>query len=157
MAESFSPVASGFVILILIWLGSITYFLFRFISRYNTLIGNTNKRNLQAVIETAIQESKRNQNKVEVLTKQVEQQEKMGASMFQKVSLARFNPFSNNGGEQSFVVALLDQKNNGIVFTSLQSRSGTRWYAKQVKEGKGTEFELSKEESEAVQKAKPLL
>ena len=73
-----------------------------------------------------------------------------------KSALLHFNPFADTGGEQSFIIGLLDNKNNGILITSLQGRSGTRWYAKQVKAGKGVKYDLSKEEKEAVKHAKTL-
>ena len=38
------------------------------------------------------------------------------------------------------------QTNTGIVISALYSRSGTRWYAKKITNGKGTEVELSDEE-----------
>ena len=86
----------------------------------------------------------------------LKEQEKKSQFQIQKIGLLRYNPFADTGGEQSFVISLLDHHNSGMILTSLQGRSGTRWYAKQVKKGKGTEFELSKEEEEAVKKAKQL-
>ena len=64
----------------------------------------------------------------------------------QSAKLMRFNPFNEVGGDQSFVIALLDGRKNGIVLSSLYSRDKTRWFAKKVKEGKGDGYKLSKEE-----------
>jgi hypothetical protein len=71
----------------------------------------------------------------------------------QKVGMVRFNPFSGVGSDQSFSVALLDQKYDGIVITSLYSREGNRIYAKPVKSG-NSEYLLSDEEKEAINRAK---
>lgn len=68
----------------------------------------------------------------------------------QKVGMIRFNPFGNEGGNQSFAVALLDNYNSGVIILSLYSRDGVRIYAKPVKDGK-SEYQLSKEEEEALQ------
>lgn len=68
----------------------------------------------------------------------------------QKVSLKRFNPFGDTGGNQSFSVVFLDANNNGVVFSSLHGRSGTRIYAKPVKSGKPHDYELSEEETEVI-------
>jgi hypothetical protein len=111
---------------------------------------------LQDAFEKVIEEAKFSQDKVHALNKRLDQQEKKGQEMIQSISLVRFNPFSNNGGLESFVAALLDHHKSGIVFTSMQSRNGTRWYAKHIKNGKGVDFDLSKEEKEAVEKAKSL-
>ena len=47
------------------------------------------------------------------------------------IGLARFNPFGNVGGNQSFCLALLIRKNLGIILTSLHGRNGTRVYARE--------------------------
>lgn len=70
----------------------------------------------------------------------------------QKTGVVRFNPFDNMGGNQSFVIALLDGKNNGFVISSLFVKEGNRVYAKSVKDGKSDHL-LSKEEIEAIDKA----
>ena len=56
------------------------------------------------------------------------------------------------GGNQSFVIALLDEENNGFVITSLFIKEGSRVYTKAIKAGK-SDHVLSKEELEAVNKA----
>ena len=70
----------------------------------------------------------------------------------QKTAIVRFNPFNEMGGNQSFIVALLDGKNNGFVISSLFVREGNRVYSKSIKNGK-YDYMLSKEESEAIEKA----
>ncbi len=71
----------------------------------------------------------------------------------QKIGILRFNPFKDTGGDQSFILALVDAFDSGIVITALYSRTGTRWYTKQIVRGKGTELELSEEEKKAVKMA----
>lgn len=73
---------------------------------------------------------------------------------FQKVGIVRFNPFPDSGGDQSFVLALLDGQNKGFVISSLHARQETRIYLKPVSGGKGKEFPLSKEEEQAIRIAK---
>jgi hypothetical protein len=68
-----------------------------------------------------------------------------------RINLVRFNPFSDTGGEQSFVLSLLDGGGNGILLTSLHGRGITRVYAKRVIAGK-TDQELSAEEKTALSK-----
>jgi len=71
----------------------------------------------------------------------------------QKVGIVRFNPFKEVGGNQSFSIALLDGKDDGVVITSLYLKDGNRVFAKPIKGGK-SEFNLSKEEIEAINLAK---
>ncbi|MEK7649720.1 MAG: DUF4446 family protein [Patescibacteria group bacterium] len=70
----------------------------------------------------------------------------------QKVSMVRFNPFSDTGGDQSFVIALLDGKNNGVVFSSLYTRGQPLVYAKPIEAGT-SRYQLSKEETDALARA----
>jgi hypothetical protein len=72
---------------------------------------------------------------------------------FQKIGFLRYNPFSDTGGDQSFCLCVLNQHNTGFLLTSLHSREQTRIYAKSIIEGKSIQAELSKEESEVLQKA----
>jgi len=69
-----------------------------------------------------------------------------------KLGVVRFNPFNDMGGNQSFAIALLDDKNNGFLISSLFVKEGSRIYAKTVKQGK-SDYTLSKEETEAINQA----
>ncbi|MEO5953104.1 MAG: DUF4446 family protein [Chloroflexia bacterium] len=70
----------------------------------------------------------------------------------QHVGLIRFNPFQETGGDQSFALALLDGRGDGIVISSLHSRAVTRFYAKPIKGG-APQMSLSTEETQALQRA----
>lgn len=69
-----------------------------------------------------------------------------------KQALIRFNPFGDTGGDQSFVLALLDNHNNGVIISSVHARTGTRVYAKEISNGL-SKYNLSDEETIALQKA----
>ena len=71
---------------------------------------------------------------------------------FQRVGLVRFNPFEDTGGNQSFALALLDAEGNGWVLSSLHARTGTRVYAKAIRDGR-SEAALSEEETAAIKQA----
>jgi len=95
---------------------------------------------------------------LELDTKQLHEDKKkmtlQGKSHLQKIALVRYNPFHSTGGDQSFVLALLDAKGDGFVITSLHSRENTRVYAKRVlakQEAESTRF--SREEQDAIMQA----
>ncbi len=67
-------------------------------------------------------------------------------------SLVRFNPFSDTGGEQSFVIALLNDSGDGLIITSLHGRGVARLYTKKVIKGVADQ-ELSSEEKSALVQA----
>lgn len=65
----------------------------------------------------------------------------------------RFNPFSDQGSNQSFAVGMLNEEGDGVVFSSLYSRERMSIFAKPIKNGK-SEYELTTEEKEVINKAK---
>ena len=79
--------------------------------------------------------------------------EEQGRRAVQYVGVVRFNPFEDTGGNQSFALALLDSKRDGIVVSSLHSRQNTRVYLKAIVGGR-SETALSDEEREALRKAR---
>ncbi|KKP86668.1 MAG: hypothetical protein UR90_C0023G0003 [Parcubacteria group bacterium GW2011_GWC1_35_8] len=64
----------------------------------------------------------------------------------------RFNPFSDQGSNQSFAIGMLDEEGSGVVLSSLYSRERMSIFAKPIKNNK-SEYELSTEEKEALKKA----
>lgn len=69
------------------------------------------------------------------------------------VETIRFNPFPDQGSNQSFAIGMLDEDGDGLVLSSLYSRERMSVFAKPVKGGK-SEYELTAEEKEALTKAK---
>ena len=64
----------------------------------------------------------------------------------------RFNPFPDQGSNQSFAIGMLNEENDGLVLSSLYSRERMSIFAKPIKNGK-SEYELTAEEREALEKA----
>jgi len=72
---------------------------------------------------------------------------------FHKLGVVRFNPFKDVGGDQSFSVALLNGKNDGLTISSLFTREGSRVYTKTITGGVSEKHPLTEEEKEAIQLA----
>ncbi len=119
-------------------------------SHYNNLTGKINGKNLKNVLEDMLKQTNQSKKDVDFLKKYCDTIEKEGLLHIQKVGLLRFNPFKDTGGDQSFIISLVDGKNTGVIISGLYSRTGTRWYAKKVVEGRGIEHELSEEEKKAL-------
>lgn len=145
-----------FNVVIGIWLVVLTVLLIRIRNHYNRLTAGITARGLGDVLEEILKREKGLQNKTEQLENAMGVLSKESAFHIAKIGLVRFNPFSDTGGTQSFSVALLDGKNNGLVMTSLYGRTGNRWYVKEVSEGKARGVELSKEENSAIHRAQIL-
>ena len=64
----------------------------------------------------------------------------------------RFNPFTDQGSNQSFAIGMLNEDGDGVVLSSLYSRERMSIFAKPVKNN-SSEYELSAEEREVLKKA----
>ena len=89
---------------------------------------------------------------VERLSEQYAQVLRRMAGAVQHVGVVRFDAFRDLGGLLSFSVALLDDRGNGLVFSSIYGRIESRTYAKPVVE-RSSSYELSPEEREAIRLA----
>ncbi len=71
------------------------------------------------------------------------------ASTLRHVGVVRYDAFGDMGGRLSFSAALLDDRGDGVVLTSINGRTETRTYAKGVS-ASGSGQELSPEEEQAI-------
>ncbi|MBL7150842.1 DUF4446 family protein [Candidatus Microgenomates bacterium] len=136
-----------------VWLLGVSFFLYRNISHYNRLLGKGEKKNLKEILEKLLKEIEASKKEIQALKTKTAEIEKDALFHIQKIGFLKFNPFKNIGGEQSFILSLLDKKGSGVLVTSLHDRETTRWYVKMVKNGKGVNYQLSKEEKEVIRKA----
>lgn len=142
------------LVIVIIWSGVLTALFFKFYFHYVRLIRNGKKESLSALLDEVIKREEVNEKTIENMHKRYLVLEKEGNLHIQKVGLIRFNPFKDTGGDQSFILALVDGEDSGVVVSSLHTRAGTRWYAKRIVRGKGVEYELSEEEKKAIKGAK---
>lgn len=137
----------------IIWMAVLTVLVVRMIRHYNRLTMGVSKTGLRDILEAIIGNEKEVKRRIGDLEEAIAASNEEGKLHLQRLGIVRFNPFSDTGGSQSFSLALLDAKDNGIVITSLYARTGNRWYVKQVRAGKGIELALSKEEENAIKNA----
>ena len=72
---------------------------------------------------------------------------------YQKVGVVKYDAFKEMGGKLSFVLALLDKNNNGIILNSVHSsREGCYTYLKEIIKGESF-LELSGDEKKALDMA----
>ena len=103
---------------------------------------------------------------IAILEQEIARLSKAGENMEKNISLInaklrksirgletiRFNPFTDQGSNQSFAIGMLSEEGNGVVISSLYSRERMSIFAKPVRNGK-SEYELSAEEKEALRQA----
>ena len=69
-----------------------------------------------------------------------------------KVGLVKYNLYNTTKNDLSFALALLDNKNNGIVINSIYGVDNSNVYCKLITKGE-SKNKLSEEEKEAIKKA----
>lgn len=74
------------------------------------------------------------------------------ARAVQGVASLRFDPFQQQGGQQSFTTALLNEHGDGVIISGIHSRDQVRVYAKPIKQF-ASEHDLSEEEKTAIKNA----
>ncbi len=143
-------------VIFLIWLLLLSFVVFRLRRHYYNLISRTRKGTIDDILDQLLEKDKNFEKEISLIKKELN--EEIIASKFhlQKIGLVRFNPFERLGGEQSFVLAILDAENNGLVINFIYTRDGLRVYTKKVKSAKGEEYQLSEEEKKAIENSLPV-
>lgn len=139
---------------LIIWNIVITFFFFKIFTYYSMLTKNGKKESLITILEELLKDQAKVKKTLDELHQKYDRLDADGLLHIQKVGLLRFNPFKDTGGDQSFILALVDAQDTGVIISSLHTRGGTRWYAKHIIRGKGAEYDLSKDEEEALKTAK---
>jgi hypothetical protein len=147
---------------ILLGLAALVFVMLLWNIRLHAKLGKLSRRKLSAqstidpefmeAIEAGLQELHNNSAQLAALTRQQDAVISRQNQCVQKLGLVRFNAFENIGGEQSFALAVMDAQNNGVLLSSLLSRTESRTYAKAITAGK-SEQALSQEEQQALSQA----
>jgi len=140
--------------IIFLWLIIITAFLWNTLSHYNKLGKGLTDKNFKSLIESLLRDVGVAKKDIDFLKAYCDKVQKEGLLHIQKIGLVRFNPFKDTGGDQSFILSLVDGNDTGVIISGLYARSGTRWYAKRIVKGKSAEHDLSEEEKKALKEAK---
>ncbi len=83
------------------------------------------------------------------LSKEIEVTRGELRATLQHLAMVRYDAFGDTGGKLSWSMALLDDKGDGVVLTSINSRADARTYAKEIR-AFTSEAKLSPEEEEAI-------
>ena len=75
------------------------------------------------------------------------------AKAFQKVAIVRYDAFQTMGGNLSYSLVMLDERNNGFILNTIHSSEGCYSYTKDIVDGR-CDISLSEEEQKAIDMAK---
>jgi hypothetical protein len=121
----------------------------RAMGAYRALVSGEGGGSLQEVLDGHIGQVRDVGTRLEELNTLYTFLEQRTRGSLQHIGLVRFNPFEDTGSDQSFAIALLDDRRDGIVISSLHGRANTRVFAKPVENG-ASQHALSAEETEAI-------
>lgn len=111
-----------------------------------------NGTNIEEILEKHIDRINKTISKNDELEKFCTRIDSDIKNCIQKVGIYRYNAYKDTGSDLSFTVALLDEKNNGVVLNGIYSREMSNIYAKPVQNGTST-YTMTEEEIEAVKRA----
>lgn len=144
------------IVALFLWVIILTFLFLRFYLFYIKIKQGTKEKSLVLILNELLDRENKIEKGLSALDKKLVELDDKSQFYIQKVGMLRFNPFNDTGGDQSFILSLLDASDTGVVISSLHTRTGTRWYAKKVVEGEGADHKLSSEEKNAISKAKKL-
>lgn len=151
--DNYLYILSTIVILLLIGFISLLTSNIKLNNRYKNFMKKIgNGKNLEEDLENYMYKVDRVEKQNAEITNFCKNLDEDISKCIQKVGIVRYSAFKDTGSDLSFAVALLDEKNNGIVFNGIYSREMSNIYAKPVENGK-SKYTLSNEESEAIEKA----
>ena len=134
------------------WLLFITSFLVWFYLSLKNILKDSKDKNFLKTFKNIEEIQQKNLKDILNLNLDLDSFKKESRLNIQRVGLAKYNPFKETGGNNSFSLVLLDGNKNGIIITSLHTRERTRLYLKEVISGK-PKIELSNDEEQALKES----
>jgi len=107
---------------------------------------------LEGVMSQILKNQRGSEKEIKTILEKIKRLDEIALRSVQKVGVVRFNPFEGGGGNQSFSLAMLDEKDDGVIISSYHSKESTRIYAKPIKQGE-SKFPLTEEEERAIKGA----
>lgn len=122
----------------------------RLAERLDKFVVGKDAKSLEKEITALVEDNKSLKEAVDTDKKNIKKIFKNLEIAYQKMGLVKYDAFHQMGGQLSFSLCLLDQKNNGFIINSVHSTEGCYSYTKEIRSGK-CNLDLGKEEEEALQ------
>ena len=122
-------------------------------SRYNTMmVGEESGTSIEKMLLDHIAETRQVAEENAKLREENARIDALLQTALTRVGVVRFSAFQDMGSDLSYAVAMLDAKNDGVVFSSIFAREDSRTYVKPI-EGGQSKYTMTKEEEQAVKDA----
>ncbi|HHX62136.1 MAG TPA: DUF4446 family protein, partial [Epulopiscium sp.] len=122
--------------------------------RYNSFMRGT-ETDIEGLLIESLKKIDKVQNDYQYVKESIAHTQLQLKRCTQKVGIVRYGAIPGVGAELSFVIAFLDEEDNGVVINGIYTRDGSYTYAKPIVGGKSTHT-LSDEEKQAIKSAKGL-
>lgn len=110
---------------------------------------NAKNGNLAQTIELYYDKVNGLMDQVDNVSNRFEIYEKQNAASLRRTGIVHFNAFHNISGNMSFALAIVNDKGDGMILTSLFGHEGSNIYLREVKDGKPS-IAVSEEEQQAL-------
>lgn len=151
MIISISAVIMSFILAVLLIVALIK--IGKLNKKYKAFMKGANGKDLESSILTRFNEMDKMKTDIEYIVEKLNIACDMLLNSYQKMSIVKYDAFKEMGGKLSFSLALLDDKNNGCILTSVHTREGCYTYVKEIIKGESFVV-LSEEERKALEEAK---
>lgn len=125
----------------------------RRVQRAYRIIARGHDDDVLAIIERHIDEVVTLRNEVRDLRRRGDALRETMRGDISRIATVRYDAFDDMGGRLSFSTALLDERGDGVVITSINGRTETRTYAKAISSW-SCRHHLSSEETRAIERAR---
>ena len=125
----------------------------RELSGLGAILKDSNGQSLEPLLLEHMKSKVALQTANDALRKRVEDLEKESLRQVGNVGIVRYNAFEEIGGDQSFVLAMVNEFGDGFVINSITGRAQAKLYAKAVRDGR-CEQTLCPEEEQALRIAR---
>lgn len=120
--------------------------------KYEKFMGGNSAKALESHIMDLVALNKENRENIELNRKDIEKLFDKQQYNFQKMGILKYDAFREMGGNLSFSLALLTDKNDGFLINAVHNIDSTYCYAKKIIDGKSS-INLSEEEAIALERA----
>ena len=121
--------------------------------RIRKIFAGKNGNDLESIMTSLVQDIEKLNKLGDQRDLNIQQIEKKLKTSIRGLETISFNPFKDQGGNQSFAIALVNEEGDGVIISSLYSRERMSIFAKPIKKH-SSEYELTQEEKDVLNKAK---
>lgn len=121
--------------------------------KLRTFISGKDARSLEEVIASCVSGIEDIQKKNEIISEHALKLDDRVGTALRNAQMIRYKAFEINGSNQSFSIALLNEKGNGVVISSLHHHDRVSTFAKPIEKYEST-YDLTDEELDVIKKSK---